>query len=147
MESICREVSTALRSLSSLAKRLDERTEELAPHSIDVVGIKAQIAGLVATLDHEFDRPMLASAQAPHAELAKQLQLVRGQLRYHRKRRADAKVESDAERSLKLAGRMRSIWCVRAGLSPPTVPLRTMADFLSQFPMHHQDTVGHCHIS
>eukprot|EP00959_Pyramimonas_sp_CCMP1952_P159587 3338133-Pyramimonas_sp.AAC.1 len=46
---------------------------------------------------------------------------------------------------------MRAIWLVRTGLSPPGVPQRTMADFLSQFPEELGTGAGsgvsHCYVA
>ena len=43
----------------------------------------------------------------------------------------------------KQGGRIQHIWLIRAGLAPPHVPLRPMAEFLRDFPEHERKNINY----
>ena len=157
MESLCKDVNAVLRSLDVLAHRLTSEAQALSSHHIDGGVILHHIAELSQVIDQQFDAPSLQqrsrssatsqSASDVQAELAR----LQNTLKYQRKARTKLQEKLDAEKTTKVGGRMRAIWLVRAGLSPPGVLQRTMADFLSQFPEElgagADSGVSHCYVA
>ena len=154
MDAVLCSATNAVRALGSLQLILHTESAAITTAGVDVSFLEVQLAAMLGALDQEFDLPDISRARGSAAgqffeeELRQELVRVKDQLRYHKKRRVGEQDKLKVETSTKVGSRMRAIWCVRASLSPPHVPVRTMAEFLSQFPNDVcAGGMSHCYVS
>ena len=68
-------------------------------------------------------------------------------VRYQKRRRAEAEDACASILPEKMGLRVEAIWFVRAGLSKPTIPPRTLRDFIREFPEQETAHISETSIS
>ncbi len=129
-------VLDAVGGLRRVADAMDQ-----TPDGVNRERILSSIQHTLRVFGDEVDMDM-DSAPDLRMELAKFAR----RLHYQKRRRAVAKAMARADATSKLRGRILSMWLVRAGLSAPSMPLRAVSDFLSDFPRVEVKAISHTYV-
>ena len=124
------------------------------PRCIDPPRFIAVVSAALAVCDKEVAGLLAGAAAHPdrrkrrlvEVDLRRQWTLAERRC-YKLKRKLHTHLKSRREdASSKMGGRLQNMWFIRAGLSPPGVPLRKVTEFLNDFPRVETKSISHSYV-
>ena len=87
-------------------------------------------------LDQYFDLAAFRSAAS-----SSKIQRLENQVRYQKRRRAEAETELKRQLAPKQGLRIESLWWLRTGLADPSIPAQSLSSFAAEFPVQERPDV------
>lgn len=142
-------VCQARSSLQILVEAVRNERDYLSMRGVNVESVSTATQHALDILTQEFElgdrnpRSVFKVHQSSLAEMTRKCYQLGMQLDYQKRSRTKAEDQLALEKGEKMNGRVQAIWYVRAGLSNPYWPRRSLQDFFRDFGIVEKQNISH----